>query len=115
MTASMLFARQIILVDGIAEAVLLPVIARYRVFADDPARRRKFHAVTIINVGSVDFRPYIKLLLGVIVGVSVMDHPVVIIDSDPALETDASEDAGPGADEEPGDDQRRGFRPYGAR
>jgi putative ATP-dependent endonuclease of the OLD family len=91
--AAMLFARNIILVEGIAEAVLLPVLARYRVFADDPAKRRKFHAVTIINVGSVDFRPYIKLLLGAVEGISVMDQLVVITDSDPALDNDAGEEA----------------------
>jgi putative ATP-dependent endonuclease of OLD family len=103
--AAMLFAKRIILVEGIAEAVLLPVIARHCVFADDLARRRKFHAVTIINVGSVDFRPYIKLLLGTVDGVSVMDHLVVITDSDPALETDASDDQGADGDEEPDDDK----------
>lgn len=103
--AAMLFARQIILVEGIAEAVLLPVIARRCVFADDPARRRRFHAVTIINVGSVDFKPYIKLLLGTVAGISVMDHLVVITDRDPVLETDSNVEAGPEDDEEPGDDQ----------
>jgi putative ATP-dependent endonuclease of the OLD family len=90
--AAMLFARRIILVEGIAEAVLLPVLARHCVLADDPAKRRAFHAVTIINVGSVDFRPYIKLLLSAVGGVSVMDHLVVITDSDPALDTDEESD-----------------------
>ncbi|OXM59004.1 TOPRIM nucleotidyl transferase/hydrolase domain-containing protein, partial [Amycolatopsis sp. KNN50.9b] len=63
--AGLLFARRVILVEGIAEAVLLPVIARHCVFAgpDQAKQRRDFHSVTIINVGSVDFAPYITLLL----------------------------------------------------
>ena len=69
----MLFAQRIILVEGIAEAVLLPVLARRCVFRDDLAKQREFHAVTIINVGSVDFAPYIRLLLGAIDGLTVMD------------------------------------------
>ena len=84
--AAILFAQRIILVEGVAEAVLLPVLTRHCVFPDDLAMRRKFHAVTIINVGSVDFGPYIRLLLGTIDGLSVMDHLVVITDSDPPVE-----------------------------
>jgi putative ATP-dependent endonuclease of OLD family len=103
--AAMLFATSLILVEGIAEAVLLPVLARRCVFPYDLAMRRKFHAVTIINVGSVDFSPYIKLLLGSVDGVSVMDGLIVITDSDPDLDpepdADASGGSGPDDKEEP--------------
>ena len=88
--AAVLFARRIVLVEGIAEAVLLPVLARMLVFAGDRARWREFHAVTIVNVGSVDFEPYIRLLLGPINGLTVVDSLVVITDGDPAL--DGAED-----------------------
>lgn len=88
--AAILFARRIILVEGIAEAVLLPVLARERVFRGDLTKQREFHAVTIVNVGSVDFAPYIRLLLGDIQGLSVVDHLVVITDKDPRL--DSTED-----------------------
>jgi putative ATP-dependent endonuclease of OLD family len=81
--AAILFARRIILVEGTAEAVLLPVLARELVFQGDSAKRREFHAVTIVNVGSVDFSPYIRLLLTSIDGLSVVDHLVVITDKDP--------------------------------
>ena len=83
--ASVLFARRIILVEGVAEAVLLPVLARKRVFANDRIKRRQFHAVTIVNVGSVDFEPYIRLLLGSVGDQRVIDHLVVITDRDPVL------------------------------
>jgi putative ATP-dependent endonuclease of OLD family len=91
--AAMLFAQRIVLVEGIAEAVLLPVLARRLVFPADRARQRGFHAVTIVNVGSVDFEPYIRLLLGPVGGLTVVDKLVVITDGDPVL--------GPGPD---GDD-----------
>jgi putative ATP-dependent endonuclease of OLD family len=81
-----LFARRIILVEGIAEAVLLPVIARKLIYPRDPAKRRQFHAVTIVNVGSVDFEPYVKLLLGPVNGLRAVDHLVVITDRDPVLD-----------------------------
>ncbi len=55
-------------------------------YAGDPARRRQFHAVTIVNVGSVDFEPYIRLLLGPVGGLRAVDHLVVITDRDPVLE-----------------------------
>ena len=84
--AAILFARRIILVEGIAEAVLLPVLARKVVFAGDRTKQREFHAVTIVNVGSVDFKPYIRLLLGAVRGLRVMEHLVVITDGDPDLD-----------------------------
>lgn len=107
--AAMLFAKRIILVEGIAETVLLPVLARHCVFADpgDLAKWRRFHAATIINVGSVDFRPYIRLLLDSVDGTSVMDQLVVITDSDPDPDADTAEDD----DGEPDDDAQAGNRP----
>lgn len=84
--AAVLFARdRIVLVEGIAEAVLLPVMARHCVFGGDAASQRDFRAVTIVNVGSVDFEPYLRLLLGRVDGLTVVDHLVVITDGDPPL------------------------------
>lgn len=86
---ALLFARSAILVEGIAEAVLLPVLARHCVLAGDTReaeeRRRRFKAATIIPVGSVDFEPYIRLLLTPDVGVTIADRLVVVTDRDPAL------------------------------
>jgi putative ATP-dependent endonuclease of the OLD family len=89
--AAVLFARRIILVEGIAEAVLLPILARTLVFSSDRTKQRDFHAVTIVNVGSVDFEPYIRLLLSPVNGLTVVDSLVVITDGDPPL--DAGEDS----------------------
>ncbi|MFI9274646.1 ATP-dependent nuclease [Kitasatospora sp. NPDC052896] len=87
--AGILFARKVILVEGIAEAVLLPVIAKQCLYkGDDPqsrSRRRDFQAVTIVNVGSVDFRPYIALLLGEVNGCRLLDQLIVVTDADPEI------------------------------
>ncbi len=97
--AALLFARKVILVEGIAEAVLLPVIAKHCLYKgdtpEDVARRREFQAATIINVGSVDFRPYIELLLGEVNGCRLLDQLVVITDADPEI----PDDLAPAADD----------------
>lgn len=89
---ALLFARSAILVEGIAEAVLLPVLAHHCVLAgNDPTvleRRRRFRAATIIPVGSVDFEPYIRLLLTPDEGVCIADRLVVVTDRDPHLPDD---------------------------
>lgn len=95
--AGLLFARRVILVEGIAEAVLLPVIARHCVFGDDNdptqvKQRRAFHGVTIINVGSVDFAPYITLLLSEVNGCRLLDQLTVVTDKDPDVPKENKED-----------------------
>jgi len=94
---ALLFAQRVILVEGIAEAVLLPMLARHCVLAgDDQAdlkRRQAFRAVTVIPVGSVDFEPYLRLLLGTVAGQSVIDKLIVITDADPPVE--GGEDGAP--------------------
>lgn len=96
--ASLLFARRVVLVEGIAEAVLLPVIARHCLLSgdDQAARRRDFHGVTIINVGSVDFAPYITLLLSEVNGCRLLDRLTVITDHDPDPELPKKKDGQPG-------------------
>ncbi|MEV5411047.1 AAA family ATPase [Thermopolyspora sp. NPDC052614] len=85
--AALLFARRVILVEGIGEAILLPVLARHCVFGSksprDQEQHRNLRGVTIIAVGSVDFWPYIKLLLAEVDGCRILDRLVVITDADP--------------------------------
>jgi len=98
--AELLFTRKAILVEGVSEAVLLPSLVKYCLFpeeSEDAARaRRAFRAVSVIVVGSVDFKPYISLLLGSIEGHRLLDQLLVITDGDPVLplaeEPDALED-----------------------
>lgn len=67
--AQLLFARDVILVEGVAEMVLLPALAAYHLA--DPAQptitraalQRQFRSTTIISVEGVDFEPYLSVLL----------------------------------------------------
>jgi hypothetical protein len=65
--AALLFGTRVILVEGVSEAVLLPVLGKKLYSgkeADSIRRRRAISGLTIVNIGSVDFEPYINLLLG---------------------------------------------------
>jgi putative ATP-dependent endonuclease of the OLD family len=96
--AGLLFGTRIVLVEGVSEAVLIPVIGRRIFGADDNdarTRKRALAGLTIVNIGSVDFEPYVRLLLCANEsGHSILDRLVVITDSDPTIEDD----------EEPADD-----------
>lgn len=83
--SELLFARRVILVEGISEAVLLPAIAE-RFLKDAPQRLRKFKACTTIIVGSVDFNPYIKLLTHSSPNhLSIVEKLVLLTDGDPNM------------------------------
>ncbi|WP_238011561.1 AAA family ATPase [Dactylosporangium sp. AC04546] len=94
--AELLFTRRAVLVEGISEAVILPPLARECVFDksldDYTAKRREFRAVSIINIGSVDFAPYLTLLLQQVDGVRLVDRLVVITDGDPDVQDEKVED-----------------------
>ena len=71
--------------EGISEAVLLPAIAE-RFLENDPQRLRKFKACTTIIVGSVDFKPYIKLLTYSSPNQqSIVEKLVLLTDQDPNM------------------------------
>ncbi|MFP7364407.1 AAA family ATPase [Corynebacterium callunae] len=88
--AELLFSRKVVLVEGIAEAVILPALA-LRHFAGNKAKYRSFRAATIVSLGSVDFAPYIKLMTfstttktgGNVV--PLIDSLFVLTDEDPNL------------------------------
>ncbi|MFG2407751.1 ATP-dependent endonuclease [Streptomyces brevispora] len=58
----MLFGQRVLLVEGIAESVVLPAFAR-TIFADSPAQLQRFHGTALIPIDGVDFLPYMRLLL----------------------------------------------------
>lgn len=101
----LLFSRRAILVEGIAEAVLFPLIARHCVFLGDgeeAARsRRMLRGVSTISIGSVDFKPYLKLLLSPINGHRLVDALLVVTDADP--DVSGGEAAGSNGEEEVAD------------
>ncbi len=68
---SLLFAKRVVLVEGIAEALMLQTLAKDCVFREvdgetDEHRlaRERFLAATIVSIDGVDFAPYLQLLLG---------------------------------------------------
>lgn len=87
--SELLFTRRAILVEGIAEAVMLPALARHSVYPDAKVEasryRRNFLGTSIIVVGSVDFTPYLRLLLDQVGGHRLVDQLIVITDCDPQV------------------------------
>jgi putative ATP-dependent endonuclease of OLD family len=83
--SSLFFAPELVLVEGLSEALLLPVIARYLLFRGptQAEKRKRACASTIIPLGSVDFEPYIRLLLTEVDGHAAASRVIVITDSDP--------------------------------
>ncbi|WP_433221450.1 ATP-dependent nuclease [Dactylosporangium sp. CS-047395] len=94
--AELLFTRRAVLVEGVSEAVILPPLARHCVLdktaANYGAKCREFRAVSIISIGSVDFGPYLKLLLQQVNGVRLVDRLVVITDGDPDVDDEVDQD-----------------------
>ncbi len=82
--AALLFARDIVLVEGIAESLLLPALARRHFESSlnaEAAKRaiRQFASASLVSVEGVDFLPYLRLLLA---GNPRVDRVVVVTDRD---------------------------------
>nr|WP_281247460.1 AAA family ATPase [Saccharopolyspora shandongensis] len=106
--SAMLFGPRVVLVEGIAEALLIPAFAR-RVLprpdpaplfdlhddqqeAPDQARARaawaRFVGSTLVPIDGVDFEPYVRVLLTAHHGGRVAERVAVITDEDPAVSGD---------------------------
>jgi putative ATP-dependent endonuclease of OLD family len=83
--SGLLFAPKVILLEGLAEALLLPTLARHVVLAgpDADARYARFCAAALIPIDGVDFEPYIRLLLTQVNGQCVGERVIVVTDGDP--------------------------------
>ncbi len=68
--------------EGIAEALLLPVLAQKIIFKDDPIRYRLFRSSVFVPIDGVDFEPYMRLLLSPYENVRIADKVVVVTDGD---------------------------------
>lgn len=80
--SAFLFGGRILLAEGIAEALLLPVIAKKLVLKDDVEKLRRFRSAVFVPIDGVDFEPYAKLLLTPFEGVRIADRLVVLTDGD---------------------------------
>ncbi|MCJ7602137.1 MAG: AAA family ATPase [Desulfobulbaceae bacterium] len=80
--ASFLFGGRMFLVEGVAEAMLLPVLAEKFVLKDDEAALRRFRSTTFVPIDGVDFLPYVKLLITPQNGIRIADKVVIVTDGD---------------------------------
>lgn len=81
--SALLFGNRALLVEGIAEALLMPVIARKCVLNNDPHALQRFRGAVVVAIDGVDFAPYVHVLLHPCEGATIADRVVVVTDADP--------------------------------
>ena len=86
--SALLFGNRAILLEGIAEALLLPAIAKHLVLRDNPDFLQRFRGTQLIPIDGVDFEPYVEILLHPFNGITVVDHLILVTDNDPAVRGD---------------------------
>lgn len=80
--SAFLFGGRVLLVEGIAEALLLPIIAKKFVLKGKPEQLNLFRSAVFVPIDGVDFSPYVKLLLGPFNNVRIADRVVIMTDGD---------------------------------
>jgi len=80
--AALLFGGRVLLVEGIAEALLLPVIAEHHTLKDAPDKLRLFRSAVFVPIDGVDFMPYANLLTATVNGARISERVVVMTDGD---------------------------------
>lgn len=83
--AALLFGGRVLLVEGIAEALLLPAIAKYHTLKDDPDKLRLFRSAVFVAIDGVDFKPYATLLLTSVNDARIAERLVVMTDGDKGI------------------------------
>ncbi|QLQ97074.1 ATP-dependent nuclease [Providencia alcalifaciens] len=83
--SALLFGNRAILVEGIAEALLLPVLAQKLVLVGDSDAWLRFKGTVIVPIEGVDFRPYVEVLLRPYGDARIADRLIVITDADPMV------------------------------
>ena len=93
--SALLFGGRVLLVEGIAEALLLPVIAKHYVLQNKLPELRIFRSAVFVPIDGIDFTPYAKALLTPYNDVRIADRLVIVTDGD--KQTVESGDPLPGA------------------
>lgn len=83
--SALLFGNRAILVEGIAEALLLPVLAQKIVLLADADGWLRFKGTVIVPIEGVDFRPYVEVLLRPHGDARIADRLIVVTDADPTV------------------------------
>jgi putative ATP-dependent endonuclease of OLD family len=81
--SALLFGNRALLVEGIAETLLMPVIARKCVLNTDTHAMQRFRGAVAVAIDGVDFTPYVHILLHPCEGATIADRVVVVTDADP--------------------------------
>ncbi|HWG38317.1 MAG TPA: AAA family ATPase [Terriglobales bacterium] len=89
--SAMLFGGRVLMAEGIAETLLLPVIAKRILLKDDAEKLRIFRSAVFVPIDGVDFEPYAKLLLSPYEGVRIADRLVILTDGDGGETADGDE------------------------
>ncbi len=90
--SALLFGNRAILVEGIAESLLVPTIAKKIVLSDDLPAWQRFRGAVIVAIDGVDFEPYVEILLRPCSGHTIADRVVVVTDADPSAPGNRKED-----------------------
>jgi putative ATP-dependent endonuclease of OLD family len=80
--AALLFGGRVLLVEGIAEALLLPVIAEHFTLKGQPDKLRLFRSTVFVPIDGVDFIPYANLLTREVNEARIAERVVVMTDGD---------------------------------
>ncbi len=108
--SGLLFSRRVLLVEGLAEALLMPVFAR-QLFPPGSSELNRFLATAVVAIDGVDFEPFVRLLLcpeeagGPTIAelvVAVTDDDAVMDDPEDAEAEDGESEGGPTDDTDGG-------------
>lgn len=100
--AALLFGGRVLLVEGIAEALLLPVIAEHFTLKGQPEKLRLFRSTVFVPIDGVDFIPYANLLTRQVNEARIAERVVVMTDGDHGVGEGGDEDEEDNADEDEG-------------
>jgi putative ATP-dependent endonuclease of OLD family len=97
--AALLFGGRVLLVEGIAEALLLPVIAEHHTLKGDAEKLRLFRSAVFVPIDGVDFKPYANLLTSPINDARIAERVVVMTDGDFGVGQGGDDEEDEGADD----------------
>jgi len=80
--AALLFGGRVLLVEGIAEALLLPAIAKHHTLKGHHDKLRLFQSAVFVPIDGVDFIPYATLLLSRVNDARISERVIVVTDGD---------------------------------
>ena len=80
--SALLFGGRALLVEGIAEALLFPIIAKHHVLKGDPNALRTFRSAVFVPIDGTDFTPYTRILLTPYKGTRIAERLVIVTDGD---------------------------------